>query len=101
MREGILMTSAARPFSLDEIRTAVTQAEATGRQGKILLVPQKHELRHQRTGLICSTESRDAHVRFEKKKVTCSAYSTLPRETLQPPDRLGERNLWFSHLRMP
>ncbi len=40
MREGILVTSAARPFSLDEIGTAVTQAEATGRQGKILLVPQ-------------------------------------------------------------
>src|SRR5216684_2076350 len=39
MREGILVTSAARPFSLDEIGTAVTQAEATGRQGKILLVP--------------------------------------------------------------
>ena len=40
MREGILVTSAARPFPLDEIGTAVTQAEATGRQGKILLVPQ-------------------------------------------------------------
>ena len=40
MREGILVTSAARPFSLDEIGTAVTQAEATGRQGKILLAPQ-------------------------------------------------------------
>ena len=39
MREGILVTSAARPFSLDEIGTAVRQAEATGRQGKILLVP--------------------------------------------------------------
>ena len=42
MHEGILVTSAARPFSLDEIGTAVTQAETTGRQGKILLVPQKH-----------------------------------------------------------
>jgi len=40
LREGILVTSAARPFSLDEIGTAVKQAEATGRQGKILLVPQ-------------------------------------------------------------
>jgi len=40
MREGILVTSAALPFPLDEIGTAVTQAEATGRQGKILLVPQ-------------------------------------------------------------
>jgi hypothetical protein len=42
MREGILVTSAARSFSLDEIGNAVTQAETTGRQGKILLVPQKH-----------------------------------------------------------
>lgn len=41
MREGILATSAARTFSLDEIGTAVRQAEATGRQGKILLIPQK------------------------------------------------------------
>lgn len=41
MREGILVTSAARKFSLDEIGTAVTQAESTGRQGKVLLVPQK------------------------------------------------------------
>jgi NADPH:quinone reductase len=40
-REGILTTSAARPFSLDEISTAVVQAEAPGRQGKILLAPQK------------------------------------------------------------
>jgi NADPH:quinone reductase len=40
MREGVLVTSAARHFSLDEIGTAVTQAEAPGRQGKILLVPQ-------------------------------------------------------------
>ncbi len=39
LHEGVLTTSAARPFSLDEIGTAVTQAEATGRQGKILLVP--------------------------------------------------------------
>ena len=42
LHEGILTTSAVRPFSLDEIGTAVTQAEATGRQGKILLVPEKH-----------------------------------------------------------
>lgn len=42
MRDGILVTSAARTFSLDEIGTAVTQAETTGRQGKILLVPEKH-----------------------------------------------------------
>jgi NADPH:quinone reductase len=44
MREGMPVTSAARPFSLDEIGTAVTQAEATGRQGKILLVPQTQEV---------------------------------------------------------
>ena len=44
MREGMLVTSAARPFSLDEIGIAVTQAEATGRQGKILLVPQTQEV---------------------------------------------------------
>jgi NADPH:quinone reductase len=42
IHEGILVTSPARPFPLDEIGTAVTQAEATGRKGKILLVPQKH-----------------------------------------------------------
>ena len=40
LRESILTTSAARTFSLDEIGTAVRQAEAPGRQGKILLVPQ-------------------------------------------------------------
>jgi NADPH:quinone reductase-like Zn-dependent oxidoreductase len=39
LHEGILTTSAARPFSLDEIGTAVMQAETTGRLGKILLVP--------------------------------------------------------------
>ena len=43
LREGILTTSAVRAFSLDEIGTAVRQAEAPGRQGKILLVPQEHE----------------------------------------------------------
>ncbi|EFH82866.1 zinc-dependent alcohol dehydrogenase family protein [Ktedonobacter racemifer] len=41
MREGILVTSAARPFSLDEIGAAVKRAEAPGRQGKVLLVPAK------------------------------------------------------------
>ena len=40
LHEGILTTSAVRPFPLDEIGTAVTQAVAPGRQGKILLVPQ-------------------------------------------------------------
>jgi NADPH:quinone reductase len=39
LRQGVLTTSAVRAFSLNEIDTAVTQAEATGRQGKILLVP--------------------------------------------------------------
>ncbi len=42
LRDGILVTStAARTFSLDEIRAAVTQAESIGRQGKVLLVPEK------------------------------------------------------------
>jgi NADPH:quinone reductase-like Zn-dependent oxidoreductase len=41
MRDGLLVTSGARTFSLDEIGAAVTQAETTGRQGKILLVPEK------------------------------------------------------------
>src|SRR5215467_6442113 len=40
-------------------------------------------------------------LRSMKKEVTCSAGSTLPRETLQPRDRLGERNLRFSQLRVP
>jgi NADPH:quinone reductase-like Zn-dependent oxidoreductase len=39
MREGVLTTSAVHSFSLDEIATAVTRAEAPGRQGKILLIP--------------------------------------------------------------
>jgi NADPH2:quinone reductase len=41
VRDGILETSAGRKFSLDEIGAAVTQAESMGRQGKILLVPEK------------------------------------------------------------
>jgi len=41
LREGILTTSAARPFSLEEIGMAVTQAETIGRQGKMLLVPRQ------------------------------------------------------------
>jgi len=41
LREGILATSAGRKFPLDEISTAVTQAESVGRQGKVLLVPGK------------------------------------------------------------
>jgi NADPH2:quinone reductase len=39
MREGVLGTARALTFSLDEIGAAVTQAESTGRQGKVLLVP--------------------------------------------------------------
>jgi NADPH:quinone reductase-like Zn-dependent oxidoreductase len=42
LRDGILVTStAARTFSLHEIGAAVTQAESIGRQGKVLLVPEK------------------------------------------------------------
>ena len=42
LRDGILVTSTAtRRFSLDEIGAAVTQAESIGRQGKVLLVPEK------------------------------------------------------------
>ena len=41
-REGILTTSAARRFPLDEIGPAVTQAERIGRQGKVLLIPENH-----------------------------------------------------------
>jgi NADPH:quinone reductase-like Zn-dependent oxidoreductase len=41
MREGVLGTVSARAFSFDEIGAAVTQAESTGRQGKVLLVPAK------------------------------------------------------------
>jgi NADPH:quinone reductase len=39
VREGVLTTSAARPFSLVEIGIAVREAETPGRRGKILLVP--------------------------------------------------------------
>jgi NADPH:quinone reductase and related Zn-dependent oxidoreductases len=42
LHEGILTTSAARTFSLNEINSAVTQAETIGRQGKVLLLPKKH-----------------------------------------------------------
>jgi len=41
MRAGVLGTTRARTFSLDEISAAVKQAEAPGRQGKVLLVPAK------------------------------------------------------------
>ena len=41
LHDGVLTTSAARPFSLAEISTAVAQAEATGKKGKMLLVPSR------------------------------------------------------------
>lgn len=41
IREGVLGTTRARTFSLNEIGAAVKQAEARGRQGKVLLVPAK------------------------------------------------------------
>lgn len=41
MREGILGTTGAHTFSLDEIGAAVRQAETPGRHGKVLLVPTK------------------------------------------------------------
>ena len=41
MREGVLGTTKARTFSLDEIAAAVKQAEARGHQDKVLLVPAK------------------------------------------------------------
>jgi NADPH:quinone reductase-like Zn-dependent oxidoreductase len=39
MREGILETSPGRRYSLDEIGSAVTQAESVGKQGKVILTP--------------------------------------------------------------
>lgn len=39
MHEGILVTSAALKFPLDQFAAAVRQAEVKGRQGKVLLVP--------------------------------------------------------------
>jgi NADPH:quinone reductase len=37
--DGILETKPGRRYSLDDIGTAVTQAESVGRQGKVLLTP--------------------------------------------------------------
>ena len=42
MRDGMLLTTAGRRFSLDDIGSAVTEAESTGRQGKAFLVPGTH-----------------------------------------------------------
>src|SRR5260370_16517100 len=44
MREGILTTSAVRPFSLDEIHRAVAQAETTSTHTNIHLFPHPHEI---------------------------------------------------------
>jgi NADPH:quinone reductase-like Zn-dependent oxidoreductase len=41
MRDEILVTSPGRTYGLDEIGNAVAQAEAVGRDGKVLLNPQK------------------------------------------------------------
>jgi hypothetical protein len=40
MRDEILVTSPGRTYGLDEIGNAVVQAEAVGRDGKVLLNPQ-------------------------------------------------------------
>jgi NADPH2:quinone reductase len=39
MRDDVLVTSPGRTYSLDEIGTAVAQAESVGRHGKVLLSP--------------------------------------------------------------
>ena len=41
IHEGILETAPGCAYALDEITTAVTQAESIGRQGKVVLVPGK------------------------------------------------------------
>jgi NADPH:quinone reductase-like Zn-dependent oxidoreductase len=41
MRDGVLVTSPGRAYSLEEIGRAVAQAETIGRDGKVLLVPQQ------------------------------------------------------------
>jgi NADPH:quinone reductase-like Zn-dependent oxidoreductase len=43
LHNGILQTSPGRTYSLGEIVAAVGQAESTGRQGKVLLVPGKQQ----------------------------------------------------------
>lgn len=39
IRAGVLQTSVGSKYSLDEIDAAVTQAESTGRHGKVFLIP--------------------------------------------------------------
>jgi NADPH2:quinone reductase len=41
MREGVLVTSPEIKDPLDEIHTAVTEAESPGRNGKVLLAPSR------------------------------------------------------------
>ncbi|HYZ28017.1 MAG TPA: zinc-dependent alcohol dehydrogenase family protein [Thermoleophilaceae bacterium] len=41
MRDGVLVTSPGRTYSLDEIGSALAEAEAVGRHGKVLLVPER------------------------------------------------------------
>jgi NADPH:quinone reductase-like Zn-dependent oxidoreductase len=41
MRDGVLVTSPGRTYSLEELSDAVAQAEAVGRDGKVLLVPEQ------------------------------------------------------------
>jgi NADPH2:quinone reductase len=43
MREGVLVTEVGRKYPLDQIGSAVTQAEAAGRQGKVFLVPERQK----------------------------------------------------------
>ena len=38
-RDGVLVTAPGRTYSLEEISSAVAQAEAVGRHGKVLLIP--------------------------------------------------------------
>jgi hypothetical protein len=51
LHQGILTTSSARTYPLEEIGTAVTQAETAGRPGKILLVPNPHKERQEASPL--------------------------------------------------
>ena len=39
IRAGVLETSAGKRFGLDQIHTAVTEAESVGRSGKVLIAP--------------------------------------------------------------
>jgi NADPH:quinone reductase-like Zn-dependent oxidoreductase len=41
MRDGVLVTSPGRTYTFDEIGSALAHAEAVGREGKVLLVPER------------------------------------------------------------